>query len=110
MICSRCDRAISDASNFCNFCGSRQRSSSFRKRLSRSTRDSKIAGVCGGIAEYLDIDPTLVRVIWVALSVVPGGIIGGGLAYLLAWLIIPKSAETPVATAAPIEQTAKFPT
>ncbi len=109
MICSRCDREISDASSFCNFCGSRQRSSSVRKRLSRSTRDSKIAGVCGGIAEYFDIDPTLVRVIWVALSVVPGGIIGGGLAYLLAWLIIPKSVETPVA-AAPIEQTAKYPT
>jgi phage shock protein C len=107
MICSRCEREINDASNFCNFCGARQRSSSFRKRLSRSTRDSKIAGVCGGIAEYLDVDPTLVRVIWVALSVVPGGFVGGGLAYLLAWLIIPKSVETPVGGAAPIQQAAK---
>lgn len=52
-----------------------------------------MAGVCGGIAEYLDVDPTIVRLIWVALSVVPGGFIGGALAYVLAWVIIPKAPE-----------------
>ncbi len=47
--------------------------------------------MCGGLAEYLDVDPTIVRLIWVALSVVPGGFVGGALAYLLAWMIIPKA-------------------
>jgi phage shock protein C len=61
------------------------------KQLTLSVKDKKIAGVCGGIAEYLDVDPTIVRLIWVALSVVPGGFIGGLLAYVLAWAIIPKT-------------------
>ena len=37
-----------------------------------------------------DVDATIVRLIWVALSVVPGGLIGGAIAYFLAWIIIPK--------------------
>ena len=53
--------------------------------------DSKIAGVCGGIAEYLDVDSTIVRLVWVALSIVPGGVFGGVLAYVLAWIIVPKA-------------------
>ncbi|HKS76928.1 MAG TPA: PspC domain-containing protein [Terriglobales bacterium] len=57
----------------------------------RSNTDTRIAGVCGGIAEYFDIDPTIVRLIWLALSVFPGGIIGGAVAYVLAAIVIPKS-------------------
>jgi phage shock protein C len=58
-------------------------------RLTRSATDRKIAGVCGGIAEYFVVDPTLVRLIWVILSVLCGALIGGVIAYLFAWLIIP---------------------
>ena len=57
------------------------------KRLTLSVTDKKIAGVCGGIAAYFNIDPTLVRVITVALALLFGG---GLLAYLLAWVIMPK--------------------
>ena len=57
------------------------------KRLTLSVTDKKIAGVCGGIAEYFEIDPTLVRVITVVLVLFFGG---GLLAYLLAWIIMPK--------------------
>ena len=58
------------------------------KRLYRSNRDIMVCGVCGGIAEYFDIDPTIVRL--VAVLLVCGG--GSGLlAYLVAALIIPKS-------------------
>ena len=46
-----------------------------------------IAGVCGGIAEYFDIDPTLVRLLWVVFCVMGGS---GVLAYLIAALIIPQ--------------------
>ena len=73
-----------------------------------SSTDSKIAGVCGGIAEYFNVDPTIVRLIWTALSVVPGGFVGGILAYLFAWIIIPKGpllGTTPAST--PVGHTAK---
>lgn len=60
------------------------------RRLRRSTSDARVAGVCGGLAEYLGVDPTLVRVGWIVLSVLPGAVIGGVIAYLVAWLIVPK--------------------
>lgn len=56
------------------------------KKLYRSRKDSKIAGVCGGIAEYFNIDATIIRLLAV-LSIFFGG--GGIIAYLIAWLIIP---------------------
>ena len=58
------------------------------KRLVRTRDDQMIAGVCGGIARYLGVDPTLVRVAAVILLVVgfPAAIIG----YLVAWAIMPR--------------------
>jgi phage shock protein PspC (stress-responsive transcriptional regulator) len=61
------------------------------RRLTRSTTDRKLAGVCGGLAEYFNVDATLVRVIWAILTIVPGCIILGILAYLVAWFIMPDS-------------------
>lgn len=58
------------------------------RRLTLSSNDKKIAGVCGGIAEYFGVDPTLVRVLTVVFALLFGG---GIIAYLLAWLIMPKS-------------------
>jgi phage shock protein PspC (stress-responsive transcriptional regulator) len=101
-----CGREIADVSNFCSSCGGRQRQRTSQKQLTLSTTDKKLGGVCGGIAEYLDVDPTIVRLIWVALSVVPGGFIGGALAYFLAWIIIPKGtafASTATAGTAPAQ-------
>jgi phage shock protein C len=60
------------------------------RRLTRSTEDRKIAGVCGGFAEYLNVDSTVVRLVWAVLTVVPGAIVLGVAAYLLAWFIIPN--------------------
>ncbi len=90
MICTNCGREIAESSNFCSICGGRQRQRTSHKQLMLSATDKKLAGVCGGIAAYLDVDPTIVRLIWVALSVVPGGFVGGAIAYFLAWIIIPK--------------------
>jgi phage shock protein PspC (stress-responsive transcriptional regulator) len=61
------------------------------RRLTRSTTDRKLAGVCGGLAEYFNVDATLVRVIWAILTIVPGCIVLGILAYLVAWFIMPDS-------------------
>jgi len=66
---------------------------SLSKRLFRKPASGRIAGVCAGIADYLETDVTLVRLAWVVLSIVPGGIIGGVIGYLAAWLIMPESSE-----------------
>ena len=57
------------------------------KKLYRSTTDKKIAGVCGGLAQYLNIDSTIVRLIWLLLIFFAGC---GLLAYLIAALVIPN--------------------
>ena len=57
------------------------------KKLYLSETDKKIAGVCGGIAEYLAVDSTVIRLLWVILALVAGC---GVLAYLLCWLLIPR--------------------
>ena len=93
MYCIQCGREIAESDNFCSVCGGRQRQRISHKYLTLSFMDKKMAGVCGGIAEYLDVDPTIVRLIWVALSVVPGGFVGGAIAYVVAWIIIPKAPE-----------------
>lgn len=57
------------------------------KKLYRSTVNCMLAGVCGGIAEYFNIDPTVIRLAWVLFSVCGGS---GVLAYIIAAIIIPK--------------------
>ena len=57
------------------------------KKLHRSKKNRVIAGVCGGIAEYFNIDPTLVRLLWVFFVLAAGS---GILAYIIAWIIIPE--------------------
>lgn len=59
------------------------------KKLIRSKSDRKIAGVCAGLAQYFDIDPTLVRVIFIILGL-PGGA-PGILLYLVLWVAMPEA-------------------
>lgn len=59
------------------------------KRLYRSSEDKKIAGVCGGLAEYLNLDPTIVRLAIVILVLLTG-VIPFAIGYLVAWLIMPE--------------------
>ena len=67
-------------------------------RLSR--RNRKIAGVCGGMASYFMVDSTVVRVAWIVLTVVPGAILFGVIAYVVAWIAMPsdKAPHTLVAS------------
>lgn len=60
------------------------------KRLYLSQTDKKIGGVCGGIGEYLDVDPTFVRIVWTFLALTGVGI----LAYLVAWIVMPAGADS----------------
>ncbi len=63
------------------------------KKLYRSIDDKKIAGVCGGLGEYFDIDPTIIRLALVALVLAAGS---GVLAYILAWIIVPEQPRVQV--------------
>ncbi|WP_369018261.1 PspC domain-containing protein [Thermatribacter velox] len=60
------------------------------KRLYRSRREKMIGGVCAGIAQYFDIDPTIVRLLAVALLLAGGTAI---VAYIIAWIVVPEEPE-----------------
>ncbi|MDY6875242.1 MAG: PspC domain-containing protein [Chloroflexota bacterium] len=59
-----------------------------KKRLYRSVTDCQIAGICGGLAEYFNLDPLLVRILMVVLALATPA---GFLFYILAWLFIPEA-------------------
>lgn len=61
-----------------------------KKRLYKTEEGKKVFGVCGGIAEYFDVDPTLIRLLWVVLVLCAGT---GILAYIVAALIMPNKSE-----------------
>ena len=60
-----------------------------KKKLRRSTANTMIAGVCGGVAEYFGWDPVIVRLLYVTISVISTAF-PGIIVYIIAWLIIPK--------------------
>lgn len=103
MTCVGCSRDIENDSVFCRFCGASVRPAPVGgwspKRLYRSEVDRKIAGVCGGLAEYFRLDATLVRLLVVILTIYPGAIVFGVLAYVIAWAIIPLPPAPPLHTA-----------
>jgi phage shock protein C len=66
------------------------------RRLQRSATDIRVAGVCAGLAEYFEVDPTIVRLLWTLLTIAPGAIVFGVLAYLIAWLIMPQASIRPL--------------
>ncbi|MHB8653146.1 MAG: PspC domain-containing protein [Terriglobia bacterium] len=95
MFCPKCGKEYAAKVNFCCQCGTSMSGQPMKqKKLSRSRTDKKIAGVCGGIAEYLDMDPTLVRLVWVMMALFVGW---GVLGYLIAWIVLPEQPE-PLAT------------
>ncbi len=57
------------------------------KRLYRSKNNCMIAGVCGGLGEYFDMDPTFIRLLWIVFTLAGGS---GILAYIIAWIVIPQ--------------------
>lgn len=75
------------------------------KRLFRSNENKVVAGVCGGIGEYFDIDPVLIRVITVVLFFLNGF---GLLAYIVGWIVIPKREEFTIGTQEQREAEAKL--
>ena len=58
------------------------------KRLYRSKKDRILGGVCAGLGEHLDVDPTVIRLVWAVVTVLSMGT--GIIIYILAWIIIPE--------------------
>ncbi len=59
------------------------------RRLYKSRTDRVIGGVAGGVAQYLDMDPSLVRIVWAILALVTGGLML--LVYLVMWIVVPEA-------------------
>ena len=72
------------------------------KKFYRSRKNRVIAGICGGLAEYFDVDPIIVRLIALILVLSAGG---GLLAYIIAWIVVPEEPDNlyPVPTEIRVE-------
>jgi phage shock protein C len=90
MYCNCCGKVIQDDANHCAYCGTRVGGVIARKKLIRPRAGRKIAGICAGFAEYLDIDVTVVRLVWLIVGIMTGV---GLLAYPIAWIVIPEEPE-----------------
>jgi len=87
MFCTGCGRKMQDADAYCSQCGRPVRPLPPRKRLYRLRGERKIAGVCAGVARYLEVDVTIVRIVWLLLGLLHGiGIVG----YIIAWIVMPS--------------------
>jgi phage shock protein C len=65
------------------------------KQLTRPENGRMIGGVCAGIGQHLDVDPTVIRIIWVALTLLSLGT--GIIVYIIAWILIPEAPRDPPA-------------
>jgi len=104
MQCQNCHKEIADGSKFCYNCGAQQAGAAgvpgvaavpVVKRLMRSSRDKKIGGVCAGLADYFDLDATIVRVVWLLAILFAGT---GFFVYLVLWIVLPQAPLTNAVT------------
>ena len=97
MYCTVCGNQLNESDKFCPQCGASTAKDApprgaFRapteRRLVRPMYEKNIAGVCAGFANYLDVDVTLLRVIWLCAAIFTGGVLF--VAYLICWVVMPK--------------------
>jgi len=103
MFCTNCGVELREVDRYCSQCG---RATGVgprpaQKRLTLVQEGKKIAGVCAGFARYCGVDVTMMRFLWLVGTLVSGGL--GIIAYLIAWLMVPK--ESPGAVYQPSSAT-----
>jgi phage shock protein C len=112
MYCCNCGKEMEDEANFCSVCGTARPQarptgdSREPTPLCRIRAGKKIAGVCGGVARYFDIDVTLVRVLWIVLTIFPP-LLPGVVAYIVCWVAMPQD-PPPYSTASTAEGAPTF--
>src|SRR5882724_9457475 len=95
MFCTKCGVELKDQARFCSDCGTSTGrgapAGAYRMdhQLSRPMHEAKLGGVCAGFARYFGIDVTLVRILWIVLTVLPVPFCGG-IAYIVCWIVMPK--------------------
>jgi len=87
MHCGNCGNPLEDHFRYCSRCGAAT-GSAFRAGLSRPREGKKLAGVCAGFARYLDLDVTVVRIVWLLLVIFPP--VPGLIAYIICWIVMPQ--------------------
>ena len=106
MTCANCQKDIAVGSKFCYNCGAKQPetvppgispATGAPKKLMRSSTDKKIGGVCGGLADYFDLDPTVIRLVWLLLVFFAGT---GLLVYIVLWIVLPLAPPGMIPTSA----------
>jgi phage shock protein C len=105
MFCTKCGTQLADEVRFCSQCGTATSlgaqagpTRAYGARLER-VAGTKMAGVCAGFARYFGVDVTLVRIVWILLTIVPPS--AGALAYLICWIVMPMEAVPAPPAAAP---------
>ena len=98
MFCTKCGGELREQDRFCPACGAGTARGATppprpEARLSRPMSEAKIAGVCAGFGRYFSLDVTLVRVLWVVLTVFPLPFFGV-VSYIVAWIVMPKDPVT----------------
>lgn len=95
MYCCNCGRELENEARFCSVCGTarppvRPPTGETRERssLSRIREGKKIAGVCGGVARYFGMDVTLIRILWILVTIFPP--VPGLIAYIVCWIAMPQ--------------------
>ena len=108
MYCQACGIEVSEISRYCSQCGAASDKNEFisdtgkpAKALRRPRDDKKIAGVCSGLARYLGMDVTLVRILVLCFALWPPGI--GVIFYIVCWIVMPQDPYLLAAPQAPAQ-------
>ncbi len=91
MYCTHCGKEVNAVDRFCAQCGAAQHHSATppaARQLVRPHAGRKVAGVALGFAQYLDLDVSLIRILWILLAFFSGGLVL--FAYFIAWIVMPE--------------------